>query len=87
MKRLFDLMASLGGLICLSPLILAVAALIKLDSTGQIFYRSVRVGRYGRPFRIFKFRTMVVNPENLVGPSSADDDPRITEVWEIFEEI
>jgi lipopolysaccharide/colanic/teichoic acid biosynthesis glycosyltransferase len=57
-KRLFDLLLSLAGLLLLSPLMLAVAAWIKLDSPGPVFFRQERVGRFGVPFRIHKFRTM-----------------------------
>jgi lipopolysaccharide/colanic/teichoic acid biosynthesis glycosyltransferase len=78
MKRLFDIVFSLLGLIILSPFILVLAILIKEEDGGSVFYRGVRVGRHGKPFRIFKFRTMVVNAENIGGPSTADDDPRIT---------
>ncbi len=80
MKRLFDFVLSLVGLILLAPIILIVAALIQLDSPGPVFYRGVRVGRFGKLFWIFKFRTMVLNAEQLGGPSTADDDPRITRV-------
>jgi len=58
-KRLFDLLLSLAGLLLLSPLMLAVAAWIKLDSPGPVFFRQERVGRFGVPFRIHKFRTMM----------------------------
>lgn len=78
MKRLFDFTTSLVGLILFSPVLLTVAALIKIEDGGTIFYRGVRVGRNGKSFRIFKFRTMVVNAEKIGGPSTADDDPRIT---------
>lgn len=71
-------MASVFGLVCLSPIIFFIALLIKAGSTGPVFYRGIRIGRYERPFRIFKFRTMVVNAENLGGPSTSDDDSRIT---------
>jgi len=49
-----------------------------LELERYLFYRGVRVGRHGRLFRVFKFRTMVVNAEKLAGPSTADDDSRIT---------
>jgi lipopolysaccharide/colanic/teichoic acid biosynthesis glycosyltransferase len=78
MKRALDLCLSLPGLIASSPVLFALAVLIKLDSRGPIFYRGVRVGKGGRPFRIFKFRTMVVNAEQLGGSSSSDDDSRLT---------
>lgn len=77
-KRLFDITVSSIGLLVLSPLLLLIALWIKLNSKGPVFYRGVRVGRFGKPFRIFKFRTMVVEAEKLGGPSTADDDPRIT---------
>ena len=57
-KRLLDLLAALFGLLLLAPLFLLIAAAIKLDSPGPVFFRQERVGRHGRHFRIFKFRTM-----------------------------
>jgi lipopolysaccharide/colanic/teichoic acid biosynthesis glycosyltransferase len=80
MKRGFDFVSSLVGLILASPVLLVIAILIKKEDGGPVFYRGVRVGRFGKPFRIFKFRTMVVNAEKLGGPSTADDDPRISKV-------
>ena len=80
MKRGFDFVSSLVGLILASPVLLVIAILIKREDRGSVFYRGVRVGRFGKLFRIFKFRTMVVNAEKLGGPSTADDDPRITKV-------
>ena len=78
MKRLFDLILSLLGLIVLAPLLAALALLIKLDSPGPVFYRGVRAGCFAKPFRIFKFRTMVVNADKIGGSSTAEDDPRVT---------
>jgi lipopolysaccharide/colanic/teichoic acid biosynthesis glycosyltransferase len=80
LKRAFDFSSSLIGLILVSPVLLAIAILIKKEDGGPVFYRGIRVGRFGKPFRIFKFRTMVVNAEKLGGPSTADDDSRITRV-------
>jgi lipopolysaccharide/colanic/teichoic acid biosynthesis glycosyltransferase len=77
-KRLMDFSISLLGLALLSPILLAIALLIKLDSRGPVFYRGVRAGHAGKPFRIFKFRTMVANADRIGGPSSSSDDPRIT---------
>ena len=57
-KRLFDMLLAALGLLLLSPLMLAVAVWIKLDSPGPVFFRQERVGRFGVPFRIHKFRTM-----------------------------
>jgi lipopolysaccharide/colanic/teichoic acid biosynthesis glycosyltransferase len=78
LKRAFDVTASALALILLSPLLVMIALWIKLGSPGPVFYRGLRVGRYGRDFRIFKFRTMVADAEKLGGSSTADDDPRIT---------
>jgi len=77
-KRIFDVIISLIGLILLLPLFFIIALLIKLDSEGPVFYRGERVGRFGKKFRIFKFRTMVKNAEKLGGPSTSADDPRLT---------
>jgi lipopolysaccharide/colanic/teichoic acid biosynthesis glycosyltransferase/glycosyltransferase involved in cell wall biosynthesis len=78
LKRCLDVIVALGGLILLGPFFLLIALLIKLDSPGTSFYRGVRVGRFGRTFRIFKFRTMVANADVLGGPSTSEDDPRVT---------
>ncbi|MFZ3199733.1 MAG: sugar transferase [Candidatus Acidiferrales bacterium] len=80
MKRLMDFGISVLGLALLSPILLATAILIKLDSRGPVFYRGVRVGRHGNPFRIFKFRTMVVNADKIGGSSTPEDDPRLTRI-------
>lgn len=77
-KRLFDAAAAFVGLLLLLPVLVGIAVWIKLDSEGGILYRGLRAGRYGKLFRICKFRTMVVEAEKLGGPSTADDDPRIT---------
>jgi lipopolysaccharide/colanic/teichoic acid biosynthesis glycosyltransferase len=78
LKRIFDIAAATMGLIALSPLLLYLVVRIKRGSPGPIFYRGVRVGRKGKTFRIFKFRTMVVDAEKIGGPSTSDDDPRVT---------
>lgn len=80
LKRTFDIITSLLGLVLFGPLIFFLIIFIKLDSPGTAFYRGERVGRFGNSFRIFKFRTMVVDAEKLGGPSTATDDPRITRV-------
>jgi len=77
-KRLFDLFFSGLSLTVLSPFFLAMAIWIKLDSPGPIFYRGVRMGKNWKTFRIFKFRSMVANAEQVGGPSSRENDPRIT---------
>lgn len=78
MKRLFDIVASGVGLLLLSPLFLFVALWIKLDSPGPIFYRQVRVGRYNRDFRIFKFRSMRMNADKGSLITIGGHDARIT---------
>jgi lipopolysaccharide/colanic/teichoic acid biosynthesis glycosyltransferase len=83
-KRLIDVVCSLLGLVLLSPVFLFVAVLIKLNSPGPVFYRGTRAGRFGRPFRIFKFRTMVMNADKIGGASSANDDPRITRIGRLL---
>ena len=80
MKRVFDIGMAFIFLVVLCPLLTVISVLIKTSSPGPVFYRGERVGRRGRIFRIFKFRTMVVNAERIGGPSTADDDPRITSV-------
>lgn len=80
LKRIFDVLSSVIGVLLLSPVFVAVAICIKREDSGPIFYRGRRIGLRGRPFRIFKFRTMVVDAEKIGGPSTAADDPRITKV-------
>ena len=78
-KRLFDLVVALGALVLLSPLLAAVALVVKLDSPGPVFFRQERVGRHGRSFRIHKFRTMHHRPGAADGlPLTVGADPRIT---------
>ncbi len=78
MKRIFDILVSGIGLICLSPLLLIVAIWIKLDSPGPVFYRQVRVGRYNKDFRIFKFRSMRIGSDKGSLVTIGGRDPRIT---------
>jgi lipopolysaccharide/colanic/teichoic acid biosynthesis glycosyltransferase len=80
MKRLFDITAALFGIVLTFPLLLVIAAMIKREDEGPVFYRGLRAGKNGKLFRIFKYRTMVINAEKLGGASTADDDPRITRV-------
>lgn len=78
MKRLFDIVASGLGLIVLSPVFLILAIWIKLDSSGPVFYRQVRVGRGNKDFRIFKFRSMRVGSDKGSLVTIGGHDPRIT---------
>jgi exopolysaccharide biosynthesis polyprenyl glycosylphosphotransferase len=91
LKRLIDVGASAGALALLSPLMLGVGLLIKLTSRGDILFKQQRVGRHGRPFYMLKFRSMVVNAEELkiklmalneqTGPVfKMKQDPRITTI-------
>lgn len=74
------MLLSLLGLIVLAPVLFGVALAIKREDGGPVFYRGERVGLGGSTFRIFKFRTMVVNAEKLGASSTGEDDPRITRV-------
>lgn len=76
-KRLFDIFCSVFGLVVLLPLFLLIALWIKLDSKGPVFFRQTRVGRFGQPFLIHKFRTMRVDSENA-GRLTVGRDSRIT---------
>lgn len=80
LKRLFDIIFSFLGLIILSPLLIVIAVLIKAGSSGPVFFRGERIGKSAKPFRIYKFRTMVNNADKLGGPSTASDDPRLTKI-------
>jgi lipopolysaccharide/colanic/teichoic acid biosynthesis glycosyltransferase len=80
MKRIIDILVSLIGLICLLPLLLLVAVLIKLDSPGPVFFRQVRIGMRFRRFQILKFRTMVQDSLTRGQAITVGDDPRITRV-------
>ena len=77
-KRLFDLLCAGIGLLLLSPLLAVVAVWVKLDSPGPVMFRQERVGRFGRTFRIHKFRTMRVDAPKLGPQITVGDDARIT---------
>ena len=78
MKRLFDIMASGIGLILLSPIFLILSVMIVIDSPGGVFFRGPRVGKNGKTFRIFKFRSMVKDCEGKGKWNVGDNDDRIT---------
>ncbi|HEY1956345.1 MAG TPA: sugar transferase [Polyangiaceae bacterium] len=91
LKRIFDIVASGAALVLLSPILIGVAVAIKLTSDGPIFFRQPRVGRYGRTFDMLKFRSMVVNAEELKAKLMAQNeqtgpvfkmkhDPRVTAI-------
>lgn len=83
-KRIIDIIGSLILLIILSPILIIMAILIKLDSKGPVFYKQERVTTYGRIFRIFKFRTMVQNADKIGSLVTLGEDPRITKVGKII---
>lgn len=79
-KRIFDFLLSLFGVIILSPIFIIVSIAIKLDSKGSILFLQKRVGRYGKEFNIYKFRTMVTDAEKLGKQITVGKDNRITRV-------
>ena len=78
MKRLFDIVFSVLGLIIISPVFILLSLIIVLDSRGGVFFRGVRVGQYGKDFKIFKFRSMVKDAEGKGKWNVGDNDKRIT---------
>lgn len=97
MKRLFDIVAATCGIVILSPLMIIIAVLIKAEDHGPIFYKQVRVGRNGKTFKMYKFRSMFVNADQMLeelkekndvnGPMfKMKKDPRITKVGHFIRE-
>lgn len=84
MKRCFDFLWALLGLMLMWPALLAFGLLIKAEDNGSVFYRGLRVGLGGRPFRILKFRTMCPDAERSGVMSTANDDPRITRIGSVL---
>jgi lipopolysaccharide/colanic/teichoic acid biosynthesis glycosyltransferase len=83
-KRLFDLLFSSLGLVVLSPVLAVLALLVWLEDHGPVFYRQVRVGLHGKLFRIWKFRSMVLNADRQGLLLTVGRDPRITRVGSIL---
>lgn len=84
-KRFLDVTASFLGLVLLSPLLLAVSILIKIDSRGPVIFRQKRIGRNGKVFEIYKFRSMCVGAEKTVsGVYSRKGDARVTRIGKIL---
>jgi len=83
-KRLFDIVFSVTGLVVLLPVFLVICVLIKLGSLGPVFYRGLRLGRFGRSFRMYKFRTMVADAETLGQLATPEGDPRVTRIGGIL---
>ena len=83
-KRAFDIVIAAIGLIVLSPMMVMVAILIKLDSRGPVVFTQERIGRAFQPFSIYKFRTMIQNPSTHRLPLTVGEDPRITRIGRIL---
>jgi lipopolysaccharide/colanic/teichoic acid biosynthesis glycosyltransferase len=83
-KRAVDIIASFVILLIFSPVLLILALAIKLDSPGPVFYRQVRVGRYNRDFKIYKFRTMVQDADKIGPAVTTGEDKRITRVGKLI---
>ncbi len=79
-KRALDVVGSALGLVLLSPALVLIAVLIRREDAGPVFYRPLRVGQGGRPFRLWKFRTMVVDADRTGAGLTVGDDPRITRI-------
>ena len=86
LKRSIDLILSLIGILSIAPILICITIIIKLNSPGPIFYLGIRTGKNGLPFKIFKFRTMVVNAEHIGGGTTALNDPRITKIGKYLRE-
>ncbi len=76
MKKAFDILFSIVGLICLSPLFVVVAIVIKITMPGPVFFKQMRIGYLGKPFTIYKFRSMVINKSSV--SVTLKSDRRIT---------
>jgi len=86
-KRLFDVFFSIFGLIITLLLLLIIAFFVKTSSPGPVFFRGERIGKEGKSFKIYKFRTMVVGAEEMGGPSTPIDDPRLTKVGKFLKKF
>ncbi len=80
MKTIFDTTFALLALIIISPVFIIISFAVKITSDGEIFYKGVRAGKNNVPFKIYKFRTMVQNAENIGGHSTALNDFRLTKI-------
>ncbi len=83
-KRGVDILVSVVGLVLFAPVLILIALLIKLDSSGPVFFRQARVGRHGKSFRIFKYRTMVQGAYKMGSRLTTKRDPRVTRVGQIL---
>ncbi|OTA84669.1 multidrug MFS transporter [Limosilactobacillus reuteri] len=97
LKRIFDCVAALTGIVILSPLMVIIALLIKLEDHGPVFYKQFRVGKNGKVFKMYKFRSMVVNADQLFeklkdqneisgAMFKIKNDPRVTKIGHFIRE-
>ena len=86
-KRIFDIIISVFLLILLSPVLIILAVLIKIDSKGEIFFRQERITQYGKSFKIFKFRTMVKDAEKLGTQITVNNDSRVTKIGKYLRKL
>ena len=84
LKRTLDVIVSLDGLFLTWPLMLAIAVIIKLTSSGPVFYRASRVGKDGRIFKMYKFRTMRADPESTLQIWARPNDSRVTAIGRVL---
>jgi len=87
LKRAFDFIVSLLVILIASPFWLSVAIAIKLDSPGPVFHRATRIGKAGRPFTLYKFRTMVADAASRGPGITQQDDPRISRVGRFLRKL
>ena len=83
-KRIFDIIVASLLVVILSPILLLLSILIKIDSPGPVMFRQVRVTTYGKPFRIFKFRTMVNNADKIGTQVKTKGDSRVTRMGKML---
>jgi len=87
-KRAMDIVISIVGIVLCLPLWIIIPVLIKMDSPGSVFYTHIRIGRWGKPFKIYKFRTMYENAEKDGTPQlSSKDDPRVTPLGRVLRRL
>jgi len=79
-KRIFDILFSIIGIIILSPLFFIVSIFIKIETNGPVFYKGIRIGKDEKLFKIYKFRTMIVRADKIGPSSTTEDDSRLTKV-------
>ena len=84
LKRLLDVVVAVVGLVLASPIMLLTAIAIALDSPGPILYRQVRAGELGRPFTLYKFRSMRIDAEKLGARFAEENDPRVTRIGRLI---